>query len=207
MPTEAVTGRKAQKRATRKKIRAAALACFREHGFKETSIGVITKAAEVAHGTFYVHFQSKEALLEECLNEFNEGLVGRLLPIWQAGSVDEREQLIRDIAGAMLDYWSERSDFVLVYAQRINTGVGLNELRDGINPPVASMLELWLDDVVGDRSRDAVSTRLVGQALLAMWVRVVLQYLFSEAVDRAAAVETLVAMTDGAINSLLRGND
>lgn len=207
MPTEAVTGRKAQKEATRERIRAAALACFREIGFKKTSIGAITKAADVAHGTFYVHFQSKEALLEVCLNEFNEGLVARLLPIWQEGRAGDQEPLIRSIAEAMLDYWSERSDFVLVYAQRINTGVGLNELRDGINPPVAGMLSGWLGDVISDRSRPGVSTQLVSQALLAMWVRVVLQYLFSDVVDRESAVETLVAMTHGAISGLLRDDD
>lgn len=57
-------GRREQKReATRQEILAAAKELFQKKGFEETSIDDIVLAADLAKGTFYYHFQSKEELL------------------------------------------------------------------------------------------------------------------------------------------------
>ena len=57
-------GRREQKReATRQEILAAAKELFQTKGFDETSIDDIVLSANLAKGTFYYHFESKDELL------------------------------------------------------------------------------------------------------------------------------------------------
>lgn len=58
------TTRQRQKAETARRIFEAALRLFHEQGFAATTVEQITKAAGVAKGTFFVHFASKEAVLE-----------------------------------------------------------------------------------------------------------------------------------------------
>jgi AcrR family transcriptional regulator len=59
-------GRREQKReATRQDILAAAKELFQKKGYDETSIDDIVLSADLAKGTFYYHFESKEELLAD----------------------------------------------------------------------------------------------------------------------------------------------
>lgn len=42
---------------------------FRERGFNGVSVSEIMQATGLTHGAFYHHFASKNALIEECLND------------------------------------------------------------------------------------------------------------------------------------------
>lgn len=53
---------KDHKAKTRDRILEAATDLFSRYGFKKVSIGEIMKAAQMTHGAFYSHFESKEAL-------------------------------------------------------------------------------------------------------------------------------------------------
>ncbi len=55
--------REIKKEQSRQAIIAAAQKCFEKHGIKKTSIMDITTKANLAVGTFYNYFESKEALL------------------------------------------------------------------------------------------------------------------------------------------------
>lgn len=61
--------REEQKRSTRDKLLAAAALCFAEKGYSGSSIADIAQRAEVAQGTMYVHFKSKEALFKTMIEE------------------------------------------------------------------------------------------------------------------------------------------
>ena len=202
---ELATSRRAQKEATRQQLKETALRCFCEHGFTKASIGVITQAAGVAHGTFYVHFSSKEAVLEEVLADFNDGLVARLRPMWTEDIASGLELLVERTAITFLDYWSEGRDFVVVYAERMNAGVTLTQLRDGVNPEVAELLRAWLMEITPPDTSPLVEPSLLSQALLAMWMRVGMQYLFNEDISREQAARALVDMTLGALGRALGG--
>jgi TetR/AcrR family transcriptional repressor of nem operon len=58
----------------------AALRLFRERGFPDVSISEIMKATGLTHGSFYNHFESKEALIAESLDH---GLYGTLASLDQ----------------------------------------------------------------------------------------------------------------------------
>lgn len=57
------TRRERKKRETRQKIFDGAIRLFKEHGFEATTIDMISEEADVARGTIFLHFPSKEAIL------------------------------------------------------------------------------------------------------------------------------------------------
>jgi AcrR family transcriptional regulator len=72
-------GRRARKKArTRREIFDAAMARFAAHGFDAVTIEEICKAADVARGTFFLHFPSKSALLLEWNRQLASELAERL---------------------------------------------------------------------------------------------------------------------------------
>lgn len=75
---------------TRQRILDAAEKDIGERGFAEASISTITKAADVAQGTFYVYFRSKEDVLRELVLRMGRRL-RRSLTVATAGLVDRLE--------------------------------------------------------------------------------------------------------------------
>lgn len=62
---EKINGREAQRRQTRHRVYAAAIAEFKRAGLADADIGAIAKKAGVARGTFYFHYPTKEHVLAE----------------------------------------------------------------------------------------------------------------------------------------------
>ena len=58
-----ISRRERKKRETRRRLMRAALHLFREHGYDATTVEDITEAADVAKGTFFNYFATKEAIL------------------------------------------------------------------------------------------------------------------------------------------------
>ncbi len=63
----------------RQQLYQSAKAMFSERGFKDTNISAITKAANMAVGTFYLYFSSKEQLFMEIFKDENTRLKRELL--------------------------------------------------------------------------------------------------------------------------------
>lgn len=196
------SNRQSQKAETRKALKEAALSSFARLGVASTRVGDITSLAGTAAGTFYVHFASKEALLDELLGDFNSGLALRLMAVWTSES-EGLPQRLRASAEAFLAHWEEHRSFVELYAQRVSEGLSLAALRDGINPEAAGLVTAALGEEARRRGGSISDAALVGTGLLAMWARVGLQVLFNPEVERSSAVDTLVRMTLGALSAVL----
>jgi AcrR family transcriptional regulator len=196
------SSRQARKAATRQSLKDAARGCFARSSYAATAIGDITGRAGVAHGTFYVHFPNKEALVDELLEEFNTALATELAVVF--GDVAGRSvtDVVRAIAETMLDHWAADRVFIECYAQRSAAGLSIEAMRDGINPPMASLLTGVLERAAHSAGASGPWT-LVAQGLLALWLRIGLQYLFNDAVDRTTAVDTLTRLTVGAIGAVI----
>lgn len=192
----AVSGRRAQKAATRAAVKAAARRCFLARGYAATAIADIAAAAGVAHGTFYVHFAGKEAVLDELLADFNAAFAERLAPELARAARAPVGELVAAAADAFLDHWRAHRDFIACYAERAAGGLAPTTLRDGLNPPMAHLLTAAL------RTAGVADAELATHALLALWLRVGMQFLFHGGVTRAAARRTLVAMTVGAVDAV-----
>jgi AcrR family transcriptional regulator len=62
---QTLSRRERKKLETRQALLEAALALFREKGYRATTVEEITERADVAKGTFFNYFASKEALLDD----------------------------------------------------------------------------------------------------------------------------------------------
>jgi TetR/AcrR family transcriptional repressor of nem operon len=51
---------------------------FRENGLSGVSVGDLMQAADLTHGSFYNHFESKQALVGKCIDWLNPRAVGRI---------------------------------------------------------------------------------------------------------------------------------
>jgi AcrR family transcriptional regulator len=77
MAVAVVEGRRERKkRELRARIYETARQLFLEHGFEATTVAEIAEAADVAQGTFFNHFSSKQALLAEITSEASDHLHG-----------------------------------------------------------------------------------------------------------------------------------
>lgn len=74
----AAGAREAQRRRTRQRVYAAALAEFKRTGMAAADVGDIAAAAGVARGTFYFHFPTKEHVLAELERHEEARLVAQL---------------------------------------------------------------------------------------------------------------------------------
>lgn len=196
-----MSARAERKRETRRRLKEAAVDCFAEQGMSTTVVGTIARRAGVAHGTFYVHFDDKEALLDELVADFQQALVARLEPVWEAHAGDD-PRLLRSTAEAFLDHWMQSRTLVRAIAQRLAAGLSFEGLRDGVNRPAMELVEAWVGRWADARGRAALSPArraLLVQGLLAMWGRIGMQQLFREDVSRGDAVEMLVRMSHGAV--------
>ncbi|MEZ4224272.1 MAG: helix-turn-helix domain-containing protein [Polyangiaceae bacterium] len=197
-----------QKQKTRAELLEAGRRVFEERGFSAAQIGEIAKAAGVAHGTFYVHFKSKELLLDELLHDFNVALVKKLARAWPTGGEGRGPEAVQDpmaaaakLAEICLDHWRSERGLMLAFAQRAGADGKIESLRDGINPEVGLLLAERLSALSGAPRADA---ELVAQALLGMWTRIGMQHLFGN-VSRARAVSLLSTLSVGAIAAALPG--
>ena len=80
---------------TRERILSAATDVFAEHGYHEASIVKITTAAEVAQGTFYLYFSSKQQVFEEVVRHLNS----RVRRAMHEASSAESDRLAAERAG------------------------------------------------------------------------------------------------------------
>ncbi len=72
MKKDSFSSRKLKAADTRNKIYESARQLILEQGFENVSVDSIVEAAGVAKGSFYVHFESKDALAVDLINEFTK---------------------------------------------------------------------------------------------------------------------------------------
>lgn len=74
MKKERITARQAKAMETKAKIYTTAEQLFRDHGFENVSVDAIVEKAGVAKGSFYVHFESKNALITSLIASYVDDL-------------------------------------------------------------------------------------------------------------------------------------
>ena len=95
MAEAAIEGRRERKkRELRARIYETARQLFLERGFEATTVAEITEAADVAQGTFFNHFSSKQAVLAEITSEVSDHLRG-MVDEQIARSVSTLERITR----------------------------------------------------------------------------------------------------------------
>jgi AcrR family transcriptional regulator len=193
--------RNRRKAATRTALLDAGRRFVEERGAHATQVGDIARAAGVAHGTFYVHFASKDALLDELWAEFDSSLERRLEPLLGTALSRPRDELLAEIAGICLDHWAAHRGLLRALAERAAARADLHLLRDGVSPSLAARITKLLTGL----GAGGPEIGLVAQGLLGLWMRIGLLYVFGDAQrpSREQAVRALVSSTIGVLEPLI----
>jgi AcrR family transcriptional regulator len=116
---------------TRDKLTTAARSVFSEKGLS-ASVDVITERADVARGSFYYHFKSKEKLIRLLVDEILTELIERMNQ--ECSGKKGLDEVLNGIIQAHIDFFSTRwQDFVLYYQGRAD--LTLEESYDGLEKP------------------------------------------------------------------------
>ncbi len=99
------TQRQKQKEATRKHLIETARNQYAEYGFSKVRTLDIAKAANVSHGSIFVHFGTQEELIEAVINEFGAKINCRL------HELAESKSSVNEVMQAHLDGLTEFEDF------------------------------------------------------------------------------------------------
>ena len=109
------TGKAAEAR--REGLLQAARTVFARKGLPNTTVSDITQAAGVAKGTFYLYFDSKEALLGALKQRYVDDLVARATALYARIGDDEWWELTDVTVESMIDFMLEHRDLIQVFAQ------------------------------------------------------------------------------------------
>jgi AcrR family transcriptional regulator len=117
---------------TRKKVLDAARSVFTEKGLGAATVDEIAERADVGHGSFYYHFDSKDEVISHLVENILSELV-ELIEAECAGQTD-LELMLDAMIGAHIRYFSKRwEDFVLYYLGRAD--LTLEETHEGLETP------------------------------------------------------------------------
>ncbi|HWP66821.1 MAG TPA: TetR/AcrR family transcriptional regulator [Candidatus Limnocylindria bacterium] len=150
-------GRRARKKAqTRRNIYEAATALFLERGYDAVTIDDVCRAADVAKGTFFLHFPTKDALLAEYgrlateelqpLLESQRGAVATLRAVLRelAARAERHAELVRLTVretmarpAAMAQSTAQGRTLGEILVGVIRRGQAAGELRRGVVPEIA----------------------------------------------------------------------
>ncbi len=109
MPT---TSRRSKEKQDRKEaILAAAREVFFEQGIRRATVDAVAERAEVAKGTVYLYFESKETILAHLLLEGLDALGERLEAAFDEAGARTGEARLRRLAAAYLDYYQTEPDY------------------------------------------------------------------------------------------------
>lgn len=160
-------GRRRQARGdrTRAQLVAAATALFGAHGVEDVSIDQITSAADVAKGTFYVHFQRKTDVLLELAAQ----LVDHVAPEPATGSLrGDLDAIASDLAASLAVI--PRPMAGRMVREIVGNPLDWHRVLDG-RPALRELIRPTLDRAVTEgRVRADISTRRLAQQLTILWL-------------------------------------
>ncbi|HFD40660.1 MAG TPA: TetR/AcrR family transcriptional regulator [Anaerolineae bacterium] len=165
--TQPLSRRERKKRETRQALLEAALALFREKGYDAATVEEITARADVAKGTFFNYFPSKEALLGELtawqLAQLREAVdVARGAP---ASPVARIRLLMRLLRERMRHDWRL---YQRAFASRWGRSSPHHQAR---NPIAALLADLVREAQAVGEIRADVEAELVGDLILMAHIR------------------------------------
>jgi AcrR family transcriptional regulator len=152
---------------TRRALLTAGSSLLREVGYARTSVAQITRRANRAHGTFYLHFENKRDLVSVLLDEMAEEAVEHARAIWRtAPRVDAIALGIRDFLARITP---ERSLWLLleeVVALEEDAAPLRSRLRHLYVEPIQRGLRHRPDGVVSSLPNDEILGELLASMSL-----------------------------------------
>ena len=189
----------------RKQILDAALGVFAEQGYHGAAISDVVKAAGVARGTFYLYFDSKEAIFQELLSDLLATLRGSVTGFDTSGGGTPEEQL-QTIVGRILETAAHNQALSRIIFRE---AVGLDDRVDALLGNFYDELHGYVERavVVGAAAgllRPVAEPAMVATCVLGSLRGVVQRYLLNR--DEPAAIDRISrAVVDHHLRGLLPG--
>jgi AcrR family transcriptional regulator len=77
----------------KKQIMSAAIKLFNEYGYEKTSVNKVIESIDIAKGTFYHYFPSKEELLIKIIDDFYSGFIEEIIHLSETTSLNPFEKM------------------------------------------------------------------------------------------------------------------
>ncbi|MEV6773977.1 TetR/AcrR family transcriptional regulator [Nocardia sp. NPDC051030] len=152
--------RERNKQRIHERIYEAAIHLFSEKGYEATTVDDIAERADVARGTFFNHFQRKEDLITEWVEQWRNGVLARLqLPLGletkdtaavlhlSMASLAQLTEEQRDLTETMLPAWvktgrplTEVPYTAEVFTRIIETGCRNGEIDPRVDPTLVGAM-------------------------------------------------------------------
>ena len=175
----------------------AALSCFSENGFHQTSMPDIVRRSGLSHGAVYIYFKSKDdIILALAVDRHRQEAI---LNAVASGSCDPREglrALIRGYARSLADPAGNTRRRVSVngWAEALRDDRVLNPVVEGIEAPIAVVVTLAERARNQGRFPTGIDAKALGRALVALFQGFTLQVVWGQAVDIEAAIDVIERM-------------
>ncbi len=155
-----------KKAATEQRLFDVAMGLFRKHGIDNTSVQQICDHADVAKGTFFNYYPTKEHLLLKCHDQFKESMLNHL----QSTRFDSAREAI---LGAFL-FWSEIVTKDPILGRALLKAVFASNLLTESDQRMSERLYNWMFDKI---SRDVESGKLRQDLDVAMFISILFNVL------------------------------
>lgn len=152
-------------RESRAALIAAARASFLDNGYAGTSVGGIAKRAGRAHGTFYLHFQSKAEILTVLLDEIWLDLREQSRAAWNA---DEPEASVHATVGWFVSSFAREAELWRLFEEVSTTDPAFRAEWDAHYSTFVNGVLRGLESSGNPVDLDGLHHRLVAETLAAM---------------------------------------
>lgn len=183
--------RERKKAATEKRLFDVAMDLFRKQGIDNTSVQQICDHADVAKGTFFNYFDTKEHLLLKCHDQFKESLLDHVQSM--------RFDSAREAVQAAFLYWSELLSKDPIIGKALLKAVIASDLLIQSDQRLSERLYNWIFDKI---TQDVESGRLKSDLNIEMFISILFNVLsatstaFLTAKDPAPIKEQLRSRCD-----------
>jgi AcrR family transcriptional regulator len=173
MPKIAASERDAFYEARRTEIAEVALGLWAERGFDQTSVAEIATRAGVSKGTFYLYFESKEALLEDVLRR--NSLAPHILALIDDLRSRSLDEAVHHFVARAWQHLCENRALVLVAIRELPTHLEqARQLVERVMVPANRVLAEYLGAQIEPERAEQVSLIISARGLLGMIVFVFL---------------------------------
>ena len=167
MPKIPASERSAFYAARRASLVDVALKVWAERGFDGTSVATIAREAGIAKGTFYLYFESKDALLIEALRR--NSLVPNVLALMRDLRTQSLEAAVLGFVRGAWRHLSAHRELVLVVLREMPTH--LEQARAAVERvlvPTTTALAGYVESRIGKRRAKQLSTLIAVRGLIGM---------------------------------------
>jgi AcrR family transcriptional regulator len=150
---------------TRRRLLSAAREAFAEQGYALTSVADIVRRAGRAHGSFYLHFANKEAVLQALLEDAMARLSLEAKSAWRR---DEPETSVRETVRRFVEAYDEDRDLWLLLDQRSSLESTFKRLSDQWFQQLAASIVHGMDSAGTPGLMPGLDPEILAQVLAAM---------------------------------------